>query len=244
MTIELRTGPATNVPDILAIINQVIVEVNAAIQANGNADVSGPGTATLNAVPRWANTSGTVLADSLMTVDDTGHVAVIAGTSLLPSLAFTGDTTTGFFRSAAGVIGVAIEAAARFLFGDAVLNMGSGVVLGWSSTAAPGTVDTSLQRGAAGVIGVGGASASFPGLKRSTTNLQVKLADDSAFAPLAALSLTAAQAESVVGSSVALTDGAGAETATLTTAPVAGNPTKWIGINDNGTIRYVPAWNA
>jgi hypothetical protein len=40
----------------------------------------------------------------------------------------------------------------------------------------------------------------------------------------------------------ALTDGAGVGLGTLTTAPSAGNPTKWIGINDNGTTRYIPAW--
>ncbi len=42
--------------------------------------------------------------------------------------------------------------------------------------------------------------------------------------------------------SSALTDGAGAGAGTLTNAPAAGNPTKWIGINDNGTTRYIPAW--
>lgn len=42
--------------------------------------------------------------------------------------------------------------------------------------------------------------------------------------------------------SVALTNGAAANTGTLTNAPAAGNPTKWIPINDNGTTRYIPAW--
>lgn len=42
--------------------------------------------------------------------------------------------------------------------------------------------------------------------------------------------------------SAALTDGAGANTATLANAPSAGNPTKWIAINDNGTTRYIPTW--
>jgi hypothetical protein len=42
--------------------------------------------------------------------------------------------------------------------------------------------------------------------------------------------------------SVGLTNGAAAATATLTNAPTAGNPTKWIPINDNGTTRYIPAW--
>ena len=33
-----------------------------------------------------------------------------------------------------------------------------------------------------------------------------------------------------------------AATGTLTNAPAAGNPTKWIAIDDNGTTRYIPAW--
>jgi len=46
----------------------------------------------------------------------------------------------------------------------------------------------------------------------------------------------------LVDSSVNLTDGSAANTATLTNAPATGNPTKWISIDDNGTTRYVPAW--
>lgn len=41
---------------------------------------------------------------------------------------------------------------------------------------------------------------------------------------------------------VALTNGAAAAAGTLTNAPVAGNPTKWIPVDDNGTTRYIPAW--
>ena len=39
-----------------------------------------------------------------------------------------------------------------------------------------------------------------------------------------------------------LTDNAAAQVATMTNGPTAGNPTKWIAINDNGTTRYIPAW--
>lgn len=42
--------------------------------------------------------------------------------------------------------------------------------------------------------------------------------------------------------STALTDVAAAQNATLTNGPVAGNPTKWIQINDNGTPRSIPTW--
>ena len=39
-----------------------------------------------------------------------------------------------------------------------------------------------------------------------------------------------------------LTNGAAAALGTLANAPVAGNPTKWCPVNDNGTIRYIPMW--
>jgi hypothetical protein len=42
--------------------------------------------------------------------------------------------------------------------------------------------------------------------------------------------------------SVALANGAAAAAGTLGNAPVAGNPTKWVPINDNGVVRYIPAW--
>lgn len=46
----------------------------------------------------------------------------------------------------------------------------------------------------------------------------------------------------LMASTAALTNAAGAGAGTLTNAPAAGNPTKWIKINDNGTIRAIPAW--
>lgn len=46
----------------------------------------------------------------------------------------------------------------------------------------------------------------------------------------------------LIATSAALTTGAGAGAGTITNAPSAGNPTKWIKINDNGTVRSVPAW--
>lgn len=46
----------------------------------------------------------------------------------------------------------------------------------------------------------------------------------------------------LIATSAALTNGAGSSTGTLGNAPSVGNPTKWIKINDNGTVRSVPAW--
>jgi hypothetical protein len=41
---------------------------------------------------------------------------------------------------------------------------------------------------------------------------------------------------------VPYTNNAAAQAATMLNGPTAGNPTKWIPINDNGTIRNIPAW--
>ncbi len=54
--------------------------------------------------------------------------------------------------------------------------------------------------------------------------------------------LIAYTAGALINSGVTLTDAAGGLTATLTNSPAVGNPTKWIQINDNGTIRKIPTW--
>lgn len=46
----------------------------------------------------------------------------------------------------------------------------------------------------------------------------------------------------LIGSFTTLTNNAGVAAGTLLNAPAAGNPTKWIPIDDNGTIRNIPAW--
>lgn len=91
-------------------------------------------------------------------------------------------------------------------------------------------------------LNFGPATSSFPALKRSTTTLQVRLADDSAFANVSVLNVLANNAASLITSSVALTDFAAAGLGTLGNAPSAGNPAKWIAIIDNGTTRYIPTW--
>lgn len=52
--------------------------------------------------------------------------------------------------------------------------------------------------------------------------------------------ITNGNAAALIKTSVALNNGAAAAAATFLNAPVAGNPTKWAPVNDNGTIRYVP----
>ncbi len=52
----------------------------------------------------------------------------------------------------------------------------------------------------------------------------------------------AGAAAPVLGTITTVTSGAGSSTGTLTNAPAATNPTKWIPFNDAGVTRYIPAW--
>lgn len=54
--------------------------------------------------------------------------------------------------------------------------------------------------------------------------------------------VTTGTAGSIGASSVTLTNAAGVAAGTITNAPTAGNPTKWIQYNDNGTTLKIPAW--
>lgn len=56
------------------------------------------------------------------------------------------------------------------------------------------------------------------------------------------LTLTPGTTGNLMAINAGLTNNAGASAGTLTNAPAIGNPTKWIKINDNGTIRSIPAW--
>ncbi len=46
----------------------------------------------------------------------------------------------------------------------------------------------------------------------------------------------------MIGSKTTYNNGAGAGAGTIANAPAAGNPTKWIPVDDAGTTRYIPAW--
>lgn len=53
---------------------------------------------------------------------------------------------------------------------------------------------------------------------------------------------TTSDATFLAKTSVALPNAAGGAAGTLLNSPAAGNPTKWISINDNGVTRRIPTW--
>jgi hypothetical protein len=93
-----------------------------------------------------------------------------------------------------------------------------------------------LQNGGTNVIGMGNKSAINGGAYDATP--YVTAASQIEFQQ----GIKVPGGGQLIQTSTALTNGAGAGAGTITNAPAAGNPTKWIGINDNGTTRYIPAW--
>jgi hypothetical protein len=102
---------------------------------------------------------------------------------------------------------------------------------------------------------LGTNDASGIALSKNGTTMELKLGNASAFASVnggqyravSALVVADSGFKSASGTYLmqttsAWTDGAGVATGTLTNAPSAGNPTKWIAVDDNGTTRKIPAW--
>lgn len=104
-----------------------------------------------------------------------------------------------------------------------VFGLGSGNKVTWSSsTDGVGAVDLGLSRNGVSI-------------------LEVNTGTPGTFAALKCSSITTTSG-TLHTTSAALTNNAAAQTATMTNGPTAGNPTKWIPINDNGTTRNIPAW--
>jgi hypothetical protein len=174
-----------------------------------------------------------------------------SGATTLAALNATGATTLAALNAAATTV-TTLNAAATTV---TTLNASGAATL--TSVTATGTVSLGTT-GAAGLVQLRRASDGAV-VGTDTMVLNVREMDNAAgdfiirrggveriraTATGAAINGTA----TVVGgatmltTSTALTNGAGAALGTLANAPAAGNPTKWVGINDNGTVRYIPTW--
>lgn len=88
------------------------------------------------------------------------------------------------------------------------------------------------------------ASTGTGSIVRQTSPTLITPAIGAATGALLALTgdITTGNVAALHKTSVNLNNGAGAGAGTLLNAPAAGNPTKWVPIDDNGTLRYVPSW--
>ena len=151
-------------------------------------------------------------------------------------------TVTGALTANGGLTATTVVATSN-------VNAGAGSNLGFTgrsilTSGADGNIALSNNAGSSfSYLQFGGTSASFPALKRNTNSLECWLADGSAYASFLAANLYVTNTAFMVRVTGGVwSNGVGAATGTLTNAPTAGNPTKWIPIDDNGTTRHIPAW--
>lgn len=76
----------------------------------GSGDVVGPGSSTDNAIARFDGTTGKLLQNSTVLLDDSGNITAVTSIQIAdgavgtPSITFTSDPDTGFFRQYANQI--------------------------------------------------------------------------------------------------------------------------------------------
>ena len=100
----------------------------------------------------------------------TGRLLVTDGTAGAPTVSFTADTDTGFYRIGSNSIGVAIAGVAYVRI-DGSINMANDSSFGWTSSAATATIDTVLWRDAANIIAMrNGTTAQIARIYNTFTN--------------------------------------------------------------------------
>ena len=187
---------------------------------------------------------GTMAAQNAANVNITGGtIAGItfggfpAGTVSLPSLYWGTDTATGFYRIGLNNIGYSYNGTKLLDLSATLLGVTGGVSVTtqFTSSVATGTpplvVASTTNVANLNASSLSGATFAAPGPIGGGTP------DTGTFT-----SITTPGGATFHTTNTALTNGAAAAAGTLLNAPAAGNPTKWIGINDNGTTRYIPAW--
>lgn len=149
-------------------------------------------------------------------------------------------------QNAASIISIKNTSTGTAAFTQMVFNAGTAI----GNLALLGSGFTTSGPNIAGALTLAGAGVGGIVLHANSAGGTIKLFNNSVLgitASATALTLTSTVVLTLGGgtllaTSAALTNGAAAALGTLTNAPAAGNPTKWIPISDNGTTRFIPAW--
>lgn len=198
------------------------------------------------------NTTATTVnfAGGASTALNIGHASgtntVLGATAFSQAVSPNGGITLGanYISRAGTSAGFSLDASNNATL-SANATIGGTVTIGSTGTA--GAVNLNRSSDGAAVVSLGLSGNNFNG-NQGTTGSWIFNIDSTPRLMINTTGGTFAGTLTTLGgatlhtTSSALTDGAGVGAGTLLTAPAAGNPTKWIGINDNGTTRYIPAW--
>ena len=181
----------------------------------------------------WANADGTLTERAkgyLRALWD--YIGATAGAVPTGSLGGDGVTTNTYLTEAGTWVALAYPTGA-----DPTAQAGTAVI--------NGSAATFMRSDAAPAINLGitptwtGAHIFNAGVTTTTLAMTGALTGATSIATTGGISTGSTTLHTTTA---ALTNGAAAAAGTLLNAPVAGNPTKWVPINDNGTTRYIPCW--
>ncbi|MFA6118257.1 MAG: hypothetical protein WC729_30000 [Sphingomonas sp.] len=165
-----------------------------------------------------------------------GAQSIILGSNLVSTLANTAFIGTPNTDIQTVIVGIGdtvagIPAARTVRFSNA---SGANLAAGDATIVAPRSTGSAVAAALNFDVGqVGGAGSALQALVR-----MLRLTGTGA-AIGGTLTIASAQ---LLATTVALTNGAGAAVGTLLNAPAAGNPTKWVPVDDAGVTRYLPMW--
>jgi hypothetical protein len=157
-------------------------EVAVGLPVTGN--VSGPGTSTVNAIPRWSNITGTAIKDSGILVDDSDNIEDVLSVTIIPTAANPGGTETLWINSVDGHLykgAVDLEAGGTY---PIVADVQYNTALGFDSLEAITTGDnnTALGYSAAELVstGLGNVAIGYFAYAQSTAGTRNVAIGDSA----------------------------------------------------------------
>lgn len=105
------------------------------VSPNIRADVSGPASATDNAIARFDGTTGKLIQNSGVTINDSNQVVGVVGSAALPSFTNSTASTTGMYFPAAGAtIGFSVSNSLKFYILSSVAYFWSNTSFGYGTT--------------------------------------------------------------------------------------------------------------
>jgi hypothetical protein len=228
-----------------SLANGAITSVTLAVSGTFTGTLTFEGTSDNS---NWFTLSGTKLADgsSATTTTATGQFSFnnsgLLGVRARATAAMTGTAVVTAARGYAVARWLTPFLSAAYVTGN--IQLTSSGQVGWTASATDptGALDTVLCRGAANVIGIGGCTSSFPAIKRTSTVLEVKLADDSAYTDMNALGVFPTSAR-ITGSAVTgvTVNGVGGVYTTVYKVVVASTAFTSAAVTSDVTIGTLPA---
>jgi hypothetical protein len=205
---------------------------------------------TVDVSQNWSSSSAQNLLASFTSYGDSSRFTIrradgtiasptqVLSGEALGNLQFRGYPSTGGWAGAANAAQIIAVAAENFtstqqgahLQFSNTLTGGTAIQIGLKLWGSGGVSVISNTDPGAGIFGVYGSSIISGGLSVGTTQ-----------APVAG-HIFINNTLYLMRNKSSWNNGAGVVTATLNNSPSAGNPTKWIPVDDNGTTRYIPAW--